>query len=63
MKLLFKSLALFPMFFAMAGASNAAEADPSHAGNVSMCSATCLPKDGGTFTIAAAGQLLPFPWK
>lgn len=63
MKRIFKAVTLIPLYFVMAGASYAAESDPTNAGNVSMCSATCQPMDGGTFTIAAAGQLLPFPWK
>ena len=63
MNLGIKSLALLPLFLAMAEANYAAESNPMTAGHVSMCSASCVPQDGGTFTSSESGQLLPFPWK
>jgi ABC-type transport system substrate-binding protein len=62
MRTVLKSLALAPLLFVSAGAASAMQG-PSEAGNVTMCPAACAPADGGTFTIAYRGSLLPFPWK
>ena len=58
-----KKLSLLGLMILLVGNIYAGGSNPMEAGSVTMCSAQCEPKDGGTLTIASFSALLPFPWK